>query len=55
MMDGMIQALRAGLDGAGYSHIPIMSYSTKFSSSYYGPLEMLPNLLQALEIEEAIR
>jgi porphobilinogen synthase len=37
MMDGMIQALRAGLDGAGYSHIPIMSYSTKFSSSYYGP------------------
>jgi len=37
MMDGMITAIREGLDTAGYSHIPIMSYSTKFSSAYYGP------------------
>jgi porphobilinogen synthase len=37
MMDGMIAAIRAGLDAAGYSHIPIMSYSTKFASAYYGP------------------
>jgi len=37
MMDGMITAIREGLDAAGYSHIPIMSYSTKFSSAYYGP------------------
>jgi len=37
MMDGMIVAIREGLDGAGFSHLPIMSYSTKFASAYYGP------------------
>jgi porphobilinogen synthase len=37
MMDGMITAIRAGLDGAGFENLPIMSYSTKFSSAYYGP------------------
>ncbi len=37
MMDGMIAALREGLDIAGFSHTPIMSYSTKFASAFYGP------------------
>ncbi len=37
MMDGMIQAVRKGLDSAGYVNLPIMSYSTKFASAYYGP------------------
>ena len=37
MMDGIIQTLREALDGAGYENLPIMSYSTKFSSGYYGP------------------
>ncbi|HHD75221.1 MAG TPA: porphobilinogen synthase, partial [Campylobacterales bacterium] len=37
MMDGMISSIREGLDVAGFTHIPIMSYSTKFSSAYYGP------------------
>ncbi len=37
MMDGMITTIREGLDAGGFSHIPIMSYSTKFSSAYYGP------------------
>ena len=37
MMDGMITAIRAGLDGAGFTNLPIMSYSSKFSSAYYGP------------------
>ncbi len=37
MMDGMIQAIRRGLDEAGYVNTPIMSYSTKFASAYYGP------------------
>ncbi len=37
MMDGMITAIREGLDREGFSHIPIMSYSTKFASAYYGP------------------
>ena len=37
MMDGIIETLREALDGAGYENIPIMSYSTKFASGYYGP------------------
>lgn len=37
MMDGMISALREALDTAGFTHIPIMSYSTKFASAFYGP------------------
>lgn len=37
MMDGMISAIRQGLDEAGFKHIPIMSYSTKFASAFYGP------------------
>lgn len=37
MMDGMIAAIRAGLDEAGFSHLPIMSYAAKYSSAFYGP------------------
>ncbi len=37
MMDGMITAIREGLDGAGFVNLPVMSYSTKFASAYYGP------------------
>ncbi len=37
MMDGMIEVLRKALDENGYENIPIMSYSTKFASAYYGP------------------
>lgn len=37
MMDGMIQALRHGLDAADFSHIPIMSYAAKYASGFYGP------------------
>jgi len=37
MMDGMVRALREGLDGAGFVGLPIMSYSSKFASAYYGP------------------
>jgi porphobilinogen synthase len=37
MMDGTVGALREALDDAGFSHIPIMSYSTKFASAFYGP------------------
>ncbi|QFR49912.1 porphobilinogen synthase [Sulfurimonas lithotrophica] len=37
MMDGIIQTLRDALDEAGYENLPIMSYSTKFASGYYGP------------------
>jgi len=37
MMDGIIQTLRKALDSAGFENLPIMSYSTKFASGYYGP------------------
>jgi porphobilinogen synthase len=37
MMDGIIETLRKGLDENGFKHLPIMSYSTKFASGYYGP------------------
>lgn len=37
MMDGMITAIREALDDAGFINLPIMSYSTKFASAYYGP------------------
>lgn len=37
MMDGVVAYLRKTLDQAGFIHLPIMSYSTKFASAYYGP------------------
>ena len=37
MMDGMIEVLRDALDAEGFVNLPIMSYSTKFASAYYGP------------------
>ena len=37
MMDGIIGTLRGALDVSGYENLPIMAYSTKFASAYYGP------------------
>jgi porphobilinogen synthase len=37
MMDGRVGALRAELDGEGLSDIPILAYSAKFASAFYGP------------------
>ena len=37
MMDGRVKAIREALDGAGFCQIPIMSYSAKYASAYYGP------------------
>lgn len=37
MMDGFVQAIRQGLDEAGFQDIPILSYAAKYSSAYYGP------------------
>ncbi|WP_026866233.1 porphobilinogen synthase [Jeotgalicoccus marinus] len=37
MMDGFVSEIRQGLDEAGYSHIPIMSYGIKYASKFYGP------------------
>lgn len=37
MLDGMVGAIRQGLDDAGYQHTAIMSYAVKFASGFYGP------------------
>jgi porphobilinogen synthase len=37
MMDGFVQAIREGLDGANFQDIPILSYAAKYASAYYGP------------------
>ncbi|RMD46402.1 MAG: porphobilinogen synthase [Aquificota bacterium] len=37
MMDGVVKAIREALDSEGFTNIPIMSYSAKYASSYYGP------------------
>ncbi|MDY6388697.1 MAG: porphobilinogen synthase [Fibrobacter sp.] len=37
MMDGRVAAIRAKLDEKGFTNVPIMAYSAKFASAYYGP------------------
>lgn len=37
MMDGMVAAIRRGLDSADLPHLPIMSYAAKYASAFYGP------------------
>jgi porphobilinogen synthase len=37
MMDGRVGAIRSALDGSGHESLPIMAYSAKYSSAYYGP------------------
>lgn len=37
MMDGRVLAIRRALDAESYTHIPIMAYSAKYASAFYGP------------------
>jgi porphobilinogen synthase len=37
MMDGQVAAIRGGLDGAGFTQLPILAYSAKYASACYGP------------------
>jgi len=37
MMDGQVAAIRSALDGAGFSAVPILAYSAKYASAFYGP------------------
>ncbi len=37
MMDGRVAAIRAALDGGGFTDIPIMAYAAKYASAFYGP------------------
>ena len=36
-MDGQVGAIRSALDGAGFTDIPILAYSAKYASGFYGP------------------
>ena len=37
MMDGRVLGIREALDGAGFTTVPIMAYSVKYASGFYGP------------------
>ncbi|MBE2998785.1 porphobilinogen synthase [Nocardiopsis sp. HNM0947] len=37
MMDGQVAAIRAGLDSAGHTQVPVLAYAAKYSSVFYGP------------------
>jgi len=37
MMDGRVGRIRAELDAHGFTHLPIMAYSAKYASAFYGP------------------
>ncbi|MEB5478306.1 porphobilinogen synthase [Shouchella clausii] len=43
MMDGFVNAIRNGLDEAGFTDIPIMSYAVKYASAFYGPFRDAAN------------
>ena len=66
MMDGRIGAIRNALDENGYENIPIMAYSAKYASAFYGPFrdaaESAPQFgdrrsyqMDAPNVEEALR
>ena len=40
MMDGQVATIRTGLDSTGFEHLPIMAYSAKYASSFYGPFRV---------------
>ena len=40
MMDGQVASIRTGLDSTGFEHLPIMAYSAKYASSFYGPFRV---------------
>ena len=37
MMDGQVAAIRAALDGDGFAQVPVLAYSAKYASAFYGP------------------
>ena len=37
MMDGRVGAIRAALDGEGFTDVQIMAYAAKYASAFYGP------------------
>jgi porphobilinogen synthase len=66
MMDGQVGAIREALDDAGFDQIPIMAYSAKYASAFYGPFrdaaESMPQFgnrksyqMSQGNVEEALR
>ncbi len=66
MMDGQVKVIRQTMDQNGYSSIPIMAYSAKYASSFYGPFREAANCAPQLgdrrsyqmdpaNVEEALR
>ena len=66
MMDGRVGTIRYALDEEGYDHIPIMAYSAKYASAFYGPFreaaESAPQFgdrrsyqMDPANVEEALR
>ena len=66
MMDGQVKVIRQTLDENGYSSIPIMAYSAKYASSFYGPFREAANCapqfgdrksyqMDPANVEEALR
>jgi porphobilinogen synthase len=43
MNDGRVMAIRSALDRSGFEWLPVMSYSTKFASNFYGPFRIAAN------------
>lgn len=40
MMDGQVMVIRAALDDAGHTEVPVMAYSAKYASAFYGPFRV---------------
>lgn len=40
MMDGQVGAIRAALDAAGHTDVPVMAYASKMASAFYGPFRV---------------
>jgi porphobilinogen synthase len=66
MMDGRVATIRAALDESGFTSVPIMAYSAKYASAFYGPFreaaESAPQFgdrrgyqMDAGNVEEALR
>ncbi len=66
MFDGRVKAIRSALDGGGFHNVPIMSYSAKYASGFYGPFreaaESTPHFgdrrshqMDPANVEEALR
>ena len=55
MIDGMVGAIRAALDAAGFPHLPIMSYSAKYASAFYGPFREAAESARSSATVAAIR